>query len=278
MAIDEIDLDEEGYDEAVESALELKEREIADILGKCQTNKKKERKTFYVDSKVNTTENQVEKSMDLRKNTILIEFSNCEGASVKQIAVKRPESVKTTTRFLAGKMLMFAKLSLKSFIYQVSELLTFPNDVVQEIYAKYGTEKIYLYHILTDADSTSLQIVAISAANSQFAEPEFRNILFEVFSSTDICQRFEKLDKFWKQFDVHDQANRKVLLGVIRGGEHQRSLSGHFGRKSQGVFGIFREYTRQQKAQGGKKVSCLYNNYIFFQWTAIIAFFGKTAC
>ena len=278
MAIDEIDLDEEGYDEAVESALELKEREIADILGKCQTNKKKERKTFYADSKVNTTENQVEKSMDLRKNKILIEFSNCEGASVKQIAVKRPESVKTTTRFLAGKMLMFAKLSLKSFIYQVSELLTFPNDVVQEIYAKYGTEKIYLYHILTDADSTSLQIVAISAANSQFAEPEFRNILFEVFSSTDICQRFEKLDKFWKQFDVHDQANRKVLLGVIRGGEHQRSLSGHFGRKSQGVFGILREYTRQQKAQGGKKVSCLYNNYIFLQWAAIIVFFGKTAC
>lgn len=38
MAIDEIDPDEEGYDEAVESALELKEREIADILGKCQTN------------------------------------------------------------------------------------------------------------------------------------------------------------------------------------------------------------------------------------------------
>ena len=35
---------------------------------------------------------------------------------------------------------MFAKLSLKSFIYQVSELLTFPNDVVQEIYAKYGIE------------------------------------------------------------------------------------------------------------------------------------------
>ena len=64
---------------------------------------------------------------------------------------------------------------------------------------------------MTDADSTSLQIVAISAANSQFAEPEFRNILFEVFSSTDICQRFDKLDKFWKQFDVHDQANRKVL-------------------------------------------------------------------
>ena len=171
----------------------------------------KREKNIYVDSKVDTIENQVEKSMDLRKNKMLIEFSNCEGALVKLIAVKRPESVKTTTRFLAGKMLMFAKLSWKSFIYQVSELLTFPNDVVQEIYAKYGIEKIYLYHILTDTVSTSLQIVAISATNSQFADPEFRNILFEVFSSTDICQRFDKSDKFWKQFGVHDQANRKVL-------------------------------------------------------------------
>ena len=59
----------------------------------------KREKNIYVDSKVDTIENQVEKSMDLRKNKMLIEFSNCEGASVKLIAVKRPESVKTTTRF-----------------------------------------------------------------------------------------------------------------------------------------------------------------------------------
>ena len=44
---------------------------------------------------------------------------------------------------MSGKLLMFAKLSLKSFTYSLAELLTFPeeNKVVQEIFDKYLIEK-----------------------------------------------------------------------------------------------------------------------------------------
>ena len=43
-----------------------------------------------------------------------------------------------------GKLLMLAKLSLKSFIYSIVELLTFPeeNSIVSKIYEKYDIERI----------------------------------------------------------------------------------------------------------------------------------------
>ena len=102
--------------------------------------------------------------------------------------------------FLAGKMLMFAKLSLRSFIYSLAELLMFPdeNDIVRKIYDEYLIERILVFHILTDTDSTSIQFVAISKIDSPFTEPEFTLILFKIFLRTEIRDRFDKSDNFWK--------------------------------------------------------------------------------
>ena len=63
-------------------------------------------------------------------------------------------NVMLTTRFLSGKMLMLAKLSLMSFIYEFVENFYFPDETVIEIYEKHLIEKVYVYHVLTDADST----------------------------------------------------------------------------------------------------------------------------
>ena len=52
---------------------------------------------------------------------MVIEF-NDESPSVKTIAVKLNNNIKCTTRFMSGKLLTFAKLSLKSFIYSLVEL------------------------------------------------------------------------------------------------------------------------------------------------------------
>ena len=142
-----------------------------------------------------------------------IELNDSQCSALKQIAVKTQTSVKCTTRFLAGKMLMFAKLSLKSFIYSLAELLTFPdeNDIVRKIYDEYLLERILVFHILTDTDSTSIQFVAISKIDSTFTEPEFRLILFKIFSRIEIRDRFDKSDEFWERFNVHDFSNQKVL-------------------------------------------------------------------
>ena len=43
---------------------------------------------------------------------------------------------------MSGKLLMFAKLSLKSFIYLLAETLHFLDEIVFKIYNKYQIEKI----------------------------------------------------------------------------------------------------------------------------------------
>ena len=160
--------------------------------------------------KVDTIENEIEASQDLRRNEMLVELNTPQGSAVKQIAVKPQTNVECTTRFSAGKMLMFAKLSLKSFIYQLAELFTFPDEIVQAIYDKYQIERVYVYHVLTDTDSTTVRFVVISSLESTFTEPQVRNIIFEVFSQTSIVDRFNKSDEFWKQFNVHNANNQKV--------------------------------------------------------------------
>ena len=162
--------------------------------------------------KIDTIENEIEASEDLRKNKMLLEFNEADSSSaVKQIAVKSQTSVRCTTRFLAGKMLMFTKPSLKSFVYDLAELLTFPGETVQAIYEQYQIERVYVFHILTDTDSTSMQFIVVSKVESTFTEPELRSILFERFSKNDILRRFDKSDNFWKQFNVHNSSNKKVL-------------------------------------------------------------------
>ena len=82
---------------------------------------------------------------DLRKDRMLIEFNDYKSSSVKSISVKSETNIKCTTRFMSGRLLMFAKLSLKSFIYSLVELLYFlqENQVIAEIYEKYKIEIIF---------------------------------------------------------------------------------------------------------------------------------------
>ena len=64
---------------------------------------------------------------------------------------------------------------------------------------------------MTDTDSTSLQFVIISDPVSTYPECNVRDILFEIFSRTDISDRFDKSHDFWKKFGVHCPQNQKVL-------------------------------------------------------------------
>ena len=142
---------------------------------------------------------------------MLLQLNTPEGLAVKHIAVKPQTNVKCTTSFLAGRMLMFAKLSLKSFIYQLAEIFTLPDDIVRAIYDKYRIERVLVCHIPTDTDSTAIQFIVISSVDSTFTETQKRDTIFEVFSKTPLVNRFDKSDDFWKKFNVHDASNQKVL-------------------------------------------------------------------
>ena len=112
-------------------------------------SKRNKKRKFLQKNLIDTIENKIKNCEDIRKNKMIIEFNDHKSASVKSIAVKSVTNVKCTTRFMSGKLLMFAKLSLKSFIYSLVELLHFPeeNPVVASIYEKYEIEQILCYQV-----------------------------------------------------------------------------------------------------------------------------------
>lgn len=99
---------------------------------------------MFMNPTIHTIENKIKNCADMRKNKMIIEFNDYESSSVKSIVVKSNTNINCTARFMSGKLLMLAKLLLKSFIYSIVELLTFPeeNSIVSRIYEKDEIEKI----------------------------------------------------------------------------------------------------------------------------------------
>ena len=73
---------------------------------------------------------------------MVVEFNDRESASIKFFAIKKKKrnEIKVTTRFMSRKLLMFIKLSLKSFIYDLVETFCFPQKEIAELYKKYLIE------------------------------------------------------------------------------------------------------------------------------------------
>ena len=76
------------------------------------------------------------------KTRSVIEFDTEYACSIKALGTKENKTIKPTTRFFSGKMLMFAKLSLKSFIYDLIETFVFANETTREIYEKNDLEYV----------------------------------------------------------------------------------------------------------------------------------------
>ena len=80
-------------------------------------------------------------------------------------------------------MLMFSKVSIKSFVYDLIDIFMFPNQEIKEFYKKYQVEKCYIYQNVTDADSTSVFFVFICDLRCSVSEKDARNIIFKVMLS-----------------------------------------------------------------------------------------------
>ena len=142
---------------------------------------------------------------------MVVEFNDKESASIKSLAVRKGNEIKVTTRFMSGKLLIFSKVSLKSFIYDIIETFCFPQKEIANLYRKYLTEKIEIFHILTDTDSTALKFIFISDPNSDLPEDKFRDIIFEVIVTSKIHKRFDTSHEFWDIFGARKESRRKKL-------------------------------------------------------------------
>ena len=105
----------------------------------------------FADRRDKSLTNQKVKSLiDLMKKILVV---------LDQSLLKKNKKVSLTTRFLNGKMLMFDKVSIKSFVYDLIDVFMFPTQEIQDIYQKYQVAKCYLYQNLTDTDSTSIFLI-----------------------------------------------------------------------------------------------------------------------
>ena len=137
---------------------------------------------------------------NLKRTKMLIGFNCLHSASIQSFVIKKDNNVKLTTRFLSRKTLMFAKLSSISFIYKLVETFLFSHDIVKKIYQKYLIEKVYIYHVLTDTDSTCLKFVFVSSTDSDIPDKKFRDIIFEIIVASKIYNRFDSSNVYWEKF------------------------------------------------------------------------------
>ena len=141
----------------------------------------------------------------------MVNFGKRESNSIKSIVVNSSTTVDVSTRFCKGKMLMFAKMSLKSFVYDIIDVFCFPDEKVKGIFDKNDIEKCFLYVNLTDTDSCSMFFIFIGKLECCIPESVFRNILFEIFKHSKIGPRLDVSDDFWQEFNMQGKGTRKVM-------------------------------------------------------------------
>ena len=126
----------------------------------------------------------------------LIDFDEESCSSIKSLKVQKDMKINLTTMFLNGKMLMFSKISIKSFVYDLIDVFVSPKEKVTKIYNNYKIQKCFLFQNLTDTDSTSAFFVFISELSSSVDKRKAREIIFKVMIESKIFERLDLPDDF----------------------------------------------------------------------------------
>ena len=178
--------------------------EAADNFDK-KTKRQKKKRTLY-----HYLELQ-EEAYKSNKIKHLIDFDEEHLSSVKSLAIKKEAKVNLTTRFLNGKILMYSKTSFQSFVFDLSDVFMFSDDIVKKIYEKYEIQKGFLSQNLTDADSTSLFFIFICKLLCSVNKRTARNIIFEVLTESKVLNRLDFSNELWEQFNVQNKSLKKQV-------------------------------------------------------------------
>ena len=141
----------------------------------------------------------------------LIDFDEEYTCSIKLVAIEKSSKINLTTWFLNGKMLMFSKVSIKSFGLWFDWCFYVSQSEIQELYRQYQVNKCYLYQNLTDTDSTSMFFVFICDLNSCVSEDKARNIIFDVMLKSKVFDRLDLSAEFYEQVNCRNENLRKQV-------------------------------------------------------------------
>ena len=131
-----------------------------------------------------------------KKIKTMIDFDENECNSIKSIVIKGTTTINVTSRFIKGNMLMFAKVSIKSFVYDLIDVFCFPTEEGRRMYDLYSIIKSHLYLNLTDADSFSIFFNFICKKECNIKESESRKLIFEILKQSKVAKRLDLSDKF----------------------------------------------------------------------------------
>ena len=149
----------------------------------CLKTKEQKSKT----RKIKDADFQIDKAVKNKNIKMMIEFDRNECNSMKSIVIKGNTTIDVSSRFIKDKMLMFVKLSLKFFVYDMIDVFCFPHETIREIYNRYQIQKCFLYQNLTDTNSISLLFNFICNVDCSVAESEAREIIFECMKKLKIA-------------------------------------------------------------------------------------------
>ena len=163
------------------------ERAVIDCLKqKEEKSKKRKLATEVYEKLTEANKNKKLKAMvDLNKN---------ECNSIKSIAVKGNTTVEGTSRFINGKMLMFSKVSIKSFVYDLIDVFCFPNEEIKD--HRRSIIECHIYLNLTDMDSCSIFFNFICKKECNIRETESGDWIFEILKRSKIIKRLGLSDEF----------------------------------------------------------------------------------
>ena len=108
----------------------INDQKLSDLEAASNFEKKKNKNK----KRLNLVDFSERKSKTLRNKKVkaLIDFDEEYLSSIKSLAVKQSNKVNLTTRYLNGKMLMFSKVSIKSFVYDLIDVFMFPNEEIKK--------------------------------------------------------------------------------------------------------------------------------------------------
>ena len=99
-------------------------------------------------------------------------------------------------------MLIFAKLSLMSFIYDMLKTFCFPDEKVQKNTSKIHDRESLYFHVLTDTDSICFKFLFVSKPDSAICENKYRGVIFEIIIASELYSRSDTSHKHWEKFDA----------------------------------------------------------------------------
>ena len=139
----------------------------------------------------------------------MIDFDKNKCNSIKSIAVRGNTTIDVTARLMKGKMLMFAKMSLKSFVYDLTNVFCFLMEEVRKLYNQHDIIKCHINLNLTDTNSFSMLFNFISKKEFNIKDSDLRKLIFKILKHSKIAEGLNVSNKFREQLKMLNEKVKK---------------------------------------------------------------------